>query len=120
MIMSTDNQQQRPRLGFIGMGGMGSRMAARLLAAGYELTIYNRARESTQLLAQSGARVAATPAELAADADIVLSSVADDAAVENVMSGPDGALAAARPGTIFIEMSTVSPAVSCRLCEASR
>ena len=47
MIMSTDNQQQRPRLGFIGLGGMGSRMATRLLAAGYELTIYNRARERT-------------------------------------------------------------------------
>jgi 3-hydroxyisobutyrate dehydrogenase-like beta-hydroxyacid dehydrogenase len=118
--MSSDNQQQRPRLGFIGVGGMGSRMAGRLLAAGYDLTIYNRARERTELLEQRGARVAATPAELALGVDIVLSSVADNAAVENVMSGSDGALAAARPGTIFIEMSTVSPAVSRRLHEAGR
>jgi 3-hydroxyisobutyrate dehydrogenase-like beta-hydroxyacid dehydrogenase len=63
--MTTDNQQQRPRLGFIGMGGMGSRMAGRLLTAGYDLTIYNRVRERTQPLEQRGARVAATPAELA-------------------------------------------------------
>lgn len=120
MIMSTDDQPQRPRLGFIGMGGMGCRMAARLLDAGYELTIYNRARERTLHLAQSGARVAATPAELAAHVDIVLSSVADDAAVDDVMTGPRGALAAARPGTIFIEMSTVSPATSRRLYDAGR
>jgi len=118
--MTTDNQQQRPRLGFIGMGGMGSRMAGRLLTAGYDLTIYNRARERTQLLAQRGARVAATPAELAVSVDIVLSSLADNAAVENVITGSDGALAAARSGTIFIEMSTVSPAVSRRLYETGR
>jgi 3-hydroxyisobutyrate dehydrogenase-like beta-hydroxyacid dehydrogenase len=118
--MDTTNSQPHPRLGFIGTGGMGSRMAARLLAAGYELTIYNRARERTQELAQRGARVAATPAELAANVDIVLSSVADDAAVDNVMTGPHGALAAARRGTIFIEMSTVSPATSRRLHEAGR
>ncbi|HEY6720969.1 MAG TPA: NAD(P)-binding domain-containing protein, partial [Burkholderiales bacterium] len=91
--MTSNNQQQRPRLGFIGMGGMGSRMAGRLLAAGYDLTIYNRARERTELLEQRGARVAATPAELAVGVDIVLSSVADNAAVESVMSGSDGALA---------------------------
>ena len=111
--MNTDNQHQRPRLGFIGMGGMGSRMAVRLLAAGYELTTYNRTRERAQPLLS--AKVAATPAELAAGADIILSSVADDEAVESVMYGPDGALAAARPGAIVIEMSTVSPEVAWRL-----
>ena len=116
--MTTDNQ--RPRLGFIGMGGMGSRMAGRLLAAGYDLTIYNRARELTRPLEQRGARVAATPAELAAGVDIVLSSVADNVAVENVMTGPDGVLDAARPGTIVIEMSTVSPTVSRWLHAAGR
>ncbi len=118
--MTADNQQQRPRLGFIGMGGMGSRMASRLLSAGYDLTIYNREHERTQELERRGARVAATPAGLAMDVDIVLSSVADDTAVENVMTGPDGALAAARPGTIIIEMSTVSPATSHRLYEVGR
>jgi 3-hydroxyisobutyrate dehydrogenase len=110
--MITDIQQQHPRLGFIGMGSMGSRMAGRLLATGYDLTIYNRARERTQPLEQLSAKVAATPAELAAGVDIIFSSVADNAAVENVMMGSDGVLAGARPGTIIIEMSTVSPEVS--------
>jgi 3-hydroxyisobutyrate dehydrogenase len=118
--MTTGNPQQRPRLGFIGMGGMGSRMAGRLINAGYDLTIYNRARERTQFFEERGAKVAATPAELTVGVDIVLSSVADDAAVENVMTGSDGALDAARPGTTFIEMSTVSPAVSRRLYETGR
>src|SRR5437879_10272292 len=108
-------ETEKPQLGFIGMGGMGSRMAARLLAAGYDLTIYNRNRERTRLLEKQGATVAAEPGELAAHVDIVLSSLADDVAVENVMLGPDGTLARARPGTVFIEMSTVSPSLSRRL-----
>src|SRR5713226_4443652 len=104
-----------PRLGFIGMGGMGSRMAARLLAAGCDVTIYNRNRERTRLLEKQGATVAAQPGELAAHVDMVLSSLADDVAVENVMLGPDGTLARARPGTVLIEMSTVSPSLPRRL-----
>jgi 3-hydroxyisobutyrate dehydrogenase-like beta-hydroxyacid dehydrogenase len=106
---------ENPRLGFIGMGGMGSRMAARLLAAGYDLTIYNRHRERARVLENQGAKIAAQASELAAHADIVLSSLADDVAVENVMLGPGGALAAARPGTVFIGMSTVSPSLCRRL-----
>jgi len=117
--MTTDKQQSSARLGFIGMGAMGSRMAGRLLAAGYDLTVYNRERERTRMLEQRGAKVAATPRELASRADIILSSVADDAAVENVMTGSDGALAAARPGATFIEMSTISPAMSRRLYEVA-
>jgi 3-hydroxyisobutyrate dehydrogenase-like beta-hydroxyacid dehydrogenase len=118
--METTNSQVHRRLGFIGMGGMGSRMAARLVAAGYDLTIYNRAPERTEMLAKLGAKVAATPARLAADVGVVLSSLADDAAVDQVMTGPRGALAGARPGTIFIEMSTIAPATSRRLYEAGR
>jgi 3-hydroxyisobutyrate dehydrogenase-like beta-hydroxyacid dehydrogenase len=95
-------------------------MASRLLEAGYSLTIYNRARDRTRALEQRGAKVAERPAMLAAHSDIVFSSVADDAAVESVMLGQGGALTAARPGTIFIEMSTVSPATSRRLNEAAR
>src|SRR5260370_16394320 len=97
------------------MGGMGSRMAARLLAAGYDITIYNRNRERTRLLEKQGATVAAEPGELAAHVDIVLSSLADDVAVESVMLGPDATLARARPGTVFIEMSTVSPSLPRRM-----
>lgn len=106
---------QNPRLGFIGMGGMGSRMAARLLAAGYDVTVYNRNRERTRALKEQGAKVAAEPGELASRADIVLSSLADDVAVEKMMLSPSGALGGARPGTVFIEMSTVSPSLSRRM-----
>ncbi len=107
--------KDKPRLGFIGMGGMGSRMAARLLAAGYEVTIYNRHRERALLLEKLGAKVASEADELAAHAEIVLSSLADDVAVEKVMLSPGGALDSARPGTVFIEMSTVSPSLSRRM-----
>jgi 3-hydroxyisobutyrate dehydrogenase-like beta-hydroxyacid dehydrogenase len=118
--METANSRVHRRLGFIGMGGMGSRMAARLLVAGYDLTVYNRAPERTEMLAKLGAKVAPTPARLAADVGIVLSSLADDVAVDQVMTGQRGALAGARPGTIFIEMSTIAPATSRRLYEAGR
>jgi 3-hydroxyisobutyrate dehydrogenase-like beta-hydroxyacid dehydrogenase len=106
---------EKPRLGFLGIGAMGSRMAARLLAAGYDVTVYNRHRERTRSLEALGARVAAEPRALSAHADIVLSSLANDAAVEEVMLWPGGVLMDARPGTVFIEMSTVAPALSRRL-----
>ena len=71
MTMTTDNEQSNPRLGFIGMGAMGSRMAGRLLAAGYDLTVYNRERKRTRMLVQRGAKVAETPGDLAVRTDIV-------------------------------------------------
>ena len=107
------NSPRRPHLGFIGLGGMGSRMARRLQVAGYDLTVYNRSRHRLLPLQQTGAKTAATPREVAAGADAVLSCVADDQALEQVLLGPDGALAGARPGTLFIDLSTVSPA-ACR------
>ena len=107
------------RVGFIGLGAMGRRMASRLLAARHDLVVYNRTPERTRPLEQRGAKVAATPQQLAAGADIVLSSVANDAALEQVMFGPDGALAGARSGAAVIEMSTVNPRTSRRLHEAA-
>jgi 3-hydroxyisobutyrate dehydrogenase-like beta-hydroxyacid dehydrogenase len=107
------------RLGFIGLGAMGSRMAGRLLAAGYDLTVYNRRRERARPLEERGATVASTPAEAARDAEFVLVSVADDAAAEAVIAGTDGALSGVRPGAIIINTSTVSPKLSRRLSEAA-
>jgi 3-hydroxyisobutyrate dehydrogenase len=98
---------------------MGSRMAGRLLAGGYDLTVFNRSRERMRPLEQRGATSAATPAELARDADVVLISVADDLAAESVITGADGALAGARAGTVLINLSTVSPGLSRRLSEAA-
>src|SRR5712664_1847244 len=102
------------RVGFIGLGAMGSRMAGRLLAAHHEVVVYNRTRERTRSLEQHGAKVAAAPRELAAAVDIVCSSVANDVALEHVMFGPDGALAGLRAGTIVVELSTVNPRTSRR------
>ena len=107
------------RVGFIGLGAMGSRMASRLLAAHHDVVVYNRTPERTQPLEQGGANVAPTAKQLAAGVDIVCSSVANDAALEQVMFGPDGALAGARSGAIVIEMSTVNPRTSRRLHEAA-
>jgi 3-hydroxyisobutyrate dehydrogenase len=108
------------RVGFIGLGAMGSRMASRLLAAHHDVVVYNRTAERTRPLEQGGAKVATTAKQLAAGVDIVCSSVANDAAVEQVMFGPDGAIAGARSGAIVIEMSTVNPRTSRRLHEAAR
>src|SRR2546422_10797228 len=108
------------RVGFIGVGAMGGRMAGRLLAAHHEVVVYNRTPERTQPLEQRGAKVAATSSELAAGVDIVFSSVANDAALEQVMFGPDGVLAGARAGATVVEMSTVNPRTSRRLHEAAQ
>jgi 3-hydroxyisobutyrate dehydrogenase len=116
--MSDSSHAAPTRLGFIGLGGMGSRMASRLLDAGYHVTVYNRTGSRAVALQRSGASVAESPRELAASSDIVLSSVADDAALEQVMFGGGGALAGARPGTVFIDLSTVHPRASVRLSEA--
>ena len=76
--MANSNQRPGLRVGFIGMGAMGSRMANRLLAAHFDLTVYNRTREHTRPLQQRGAKVAATPKEVAAEVNVVLSCVANN------------------------------------------
>jgi len=95
-------------------------MASRLLAAHHVVVVYDRTREKARPLEQGGAQVAATARELAAGVDIVFSSVTNDAALEQVMFTPDGVLAGARPGTVVIDMSTVSPRTSRRLHETAR
>jgi 3-hydroxyisobutyrate dehydrogenase-like beta-hydroxyacid dehydrogenase len=103
------------KLGFIGMGHMGSHMAMRLLGAGYPVTVYDRSKKAIK-----GAQSAETPRDLAARSEVVLVSVTDDAAVEQVMFGPDGALAGLRKGSVIIDLSTVSPGSSRRVYEAAR
>ena len=107
-------------LGVIGLGYMESRIAGRLMDAGYPLGVYNRTRVKTRSLAERGARVYDSPHELAADADTILSMLADDAAVEQVMLGRDGVLAAARSGSTIIDLSSVRPDTSRRLASAAR
>ena len=108
------------RLGFIGLGHLGSPMARRLLSAGFPLVVYNRDSNKTEALATLGALVARDPGELAAEVDVVLSCVADEAAVEAVYLGERGVLRNARPGTRIFEMSTVAPDTSRKLNRAAR
>ncbi len=94
----------------LGLGTMGSGMAANLLKAGFSLAVYNRTVARAQPLVDAGARLAASPADAVKGASIVISMLADDVASREVWLGKDGALAAAGKGTILIESSTASPA----------
>lgn len=98
------------RIGFMGLGIMGLPMAENILQAGWELTVYNRSRERTAILAELGARVAATPRELAEHADVVVCMVTGPEAVYALLTGEDGCAHGLREGTVFVNMSTVSPA----------
>jgi 3-hydroxyisobutyrate dehydrogenase len=111
---------ENTRLGFIGLGNMGSRMAKRLLEHGYQLIAYNRSSEAAEALVKDGATVANSIAELASKADVILSSLTNDDAVKSVYADPQGVFAYVRRGSAVIEMSTVSPATSRELDDLSR
>lgn len=102
--------ENKPRVGVIGLGAMGSRMAQRLLDAGYPLTVYNRSRERAEPLGQAGATVANAAGEVIAACDVVLTMLADDAAVRATLLGAESALSAAQSQRhlLLIEMSTIS------------
>ena len=112
--------KENTRLGFIGIGNMGSRMAKRLLDHGYQLVAYNRSREGAEALVKFGAIVADSIAELTSKADVILSSLTNDDAVKSVYGDPQGVFAHLRHGSAVIEMSTVLPATSRQLYELSR
>ncbi len=99
-------------LGYIGLGAMGGRMAARLLAKGHRVTGYNRTRPKAQWLIDRGMTWADSPRAVAAATDTLFVMVTDSAALEAVAHGPDGFLAGLGPGKAVIDMSTISPAVS--------
>jgi 3-hydroxyisobutyrate dehydrogenase-like beta-hydroxyacid dehydrogenase len=97
------------KLGFIGLGNMGSRIAGRLLDHGYQLSAYDRDHTKAEALAAQGGVVAKNILELARTSDVLLSSLTNDEAVRSVYTGPDGAFAGAQSGTVVLEMSTISP-----------
>lgn len=105
----------KEKVGFIGLGIMGQPMALNLMKAGFELSVYNRTRDKAAPLEKAGARVAATPADAARDADFVMSIVSDSAASEQVLVGKDGALETVKAGAIVIDSATISPVVSRKL-----
>lgn len=105
-----------PSIGWIGLGIMGSRMAANLRRAGYELTVFNRTRETAEAwAAEHGAQVAGTPAEVAAASDIAITMVVDGPQVEAMLLGPGGVAESARPGLLCVDMSTIAPSHTRRI-----
>ena len=104
----------------LGTGTMGAGMAGRLLLAGHSLTVWNRNPARANALAAQGARVAGSPREAAQKADVIIAMLADDTASRTVWLADDGALAGARPGSVAIESSTLTPAWIAELGDAAR
>jgi 3-hydroxyisobutyrate dehydrogenase-like beta-hydroxyacid dehydrogenase len=103
------------KIAFIGLGSMGSPMAANLLKAGHDLIVYNRTRSRAEELAKQGARVAGSPREAAAGVEALITMLADDAAVGSVMFGDQGVFSGLSRGAIHASMSTIGHALSRRL-----
>jgi 3-hydroxyisobutyrate dehydrogenase-like beta-hydroxyacid dehydrogenase len=99
-------------VGLIGLGNMGTAIAERVLEAGYPLVLHNRTLEKAAPYVDRGATLAETPADLAEEVDVVLTSLANDEAFEHMA---EKVLAAARPSSVLVDLSTVSPAVSARV-----
>jgi 3-hydroxyisobutyrate dehydrogenase-like beta-hydroxyacid dehydrogenase len=105
-------------LGFVGLGAMGSRLARRLLEARFAVVGYNRTAAKAQPLVDAGMRLGRSPREVAEASDVVFSMVTDNDALRAVALGPDGIVAGLRRDAVFVEMSTVSPAVTREIGEA--
>ncbi|NMG45334.1 2-hydroxy-3-oxopropionate reductase [Aromatoleum toluvorans] len=99
-------------VGFIGLGLMGRPMALNLMKSGHKVQVWSRRRESMQPLLDAGAGDCASAAELASRVEVVISMVADAPDVEHVALGPQGVADGARPGLIFVDMSTIAPAAA--------
>ncbi len=103
------------RVGFIGLGNMGHPMAHNILKAGFPLWVYNRTKEKAATLLEQGAKWAASPAELASQCDVVVSMVANDAALNEIVDGSAGVISSSKKPSVHISMSTVSPELSASL-----
>lgn len=101
-----------PSLAFAGLGLMGVPMTRRLLAAGYPLAVWNRSAGKRDLLAAEGARAVETPAQLCADAEVVMLCLADTAAVREVVFGAGGIVESARTGQVLVDFSSLEPAAT--------
>ncbi|MCZ6536094.1 MAG: NAD(P)-dependent oxidoreductase [Dehalococcoidia bacterium] len=102
-------------VGFIGLGIMGQPMSLNLIKAGFPLIAYNRTRSKAEALAKEGARVASSPREVAQQASTVIVMVSDSPDVEQIVLGKDGVVEGVQSGSVVIDMSTISPAVTRRI-----
>src|SRR5579884_2154767 len=105
-------------IAFVGLGNMGSAMARNLIKAGHTLAVFNRTRSRAEKLRGPSVAVAGTPAEAASKADAVITMLADDNAIEDVVFKPGGILESLAPGAAHISMSTISMQMSRRLLAA--
>jgi 3-hydroxyisobutyrate dehydrogenase-like beta-hydroxyacid dehydrogenase len=117
LSMQKQPDQGAPHVGFIGLGRMGQPMVGHVLDAGFPVTVYNRTRERCDQFAGRGAQVAHTPGEVARDAQVTITMLADGPAAEQVYDGTDGVLAGLGPGDIVLEMSTIGPELARSLAE---
>jgi 3-hydroxyisobutyrate dehydrogenase-like beta-hydroxyacid dehydrogenase len=113
-------KENEMKVGFIGLGNMGSGMARTLIKAGHTLSVFNRTKSHAEEFRSLGATVAGTPGEVAAEAEAVITMLADDTAVEHVVLGPGRVLQSLPAGSVHISMSTISVALSHRLTAAHR
>jgi len=100
------------KLGFVGLGVMGSEMVNRLLSKGHNVTGYNRTRSKAEWLVKKGMKWADSPRAVVSESDVTFSMVTNSAALDAIMNGPDGMLAAVTPGKLIVDISTVGPAFS--------
>lgn len=107
--------EQRERIGFIGLGIMGRGMARNILKAGFPLRVWNRTASRMDELAAEGAGPASSPGDLAFHSDIIITCVSDTSDVEQVILGEGGVIHGARPGSLVIDMSTISPQATQRI-----
>jgi 3-hydroxyisobutyrate dehydrogenase len=117
---TTKLDQLAAKVGFIGLGLMGSRLARRLDTAGWNIRAWNRSPQPAAEIGKEGIAIASSVAELVTDSDVVLSSLANDAAVRSVYFDKGGVFSAAKPGTVILEMSTISPELSRDLHQEAR
>src|ERR1700735_1497027 len=108
------------RIGVAGLGAMGSAIAARLMEAGHQVTVWNRTAAKVQPVAEAGAKAVDSPAAVAAASDAVITILTDGAAIDAVYHGPSGLLSGDVTGKLFIEMSTVPPSVETTLAPRVR
>jgi len=107
-------------IGFIGLGIMGRPMSKRLLQAGYPLVVHSRSRPPIDELAALGAREGTSPKDVAAQSDVVITMLPDSPDVELVALGPNGVMEGIRPGSVYIDMSTISPKVAQEVAQAGK
>src|SRR5947209_19767289 len=118
--MALELAPRKTRIGWIGTGVMGSSMCGHLLEAGYQATVYNRTRSKTKPLTDRGAAVADSPRAVAEASDVVFTIVGYPKDVREVVLGPDGILAGAKPGTVVVDMTTSEPALAVEIHTAAK